>query len=172
MSDTDSMHFFRTSPFVLRREGADHVYSTSTSVDGLNHIPARSTDPHLFGARKLSILLPNGVYRSKQQFALSHISVLPVTGPAPGEITVYPDFIWQKVLKGPHDVEYGHGPLVEWSNKPRWNKKVTFVPNDGSATRKIFTSPAKWFSSAKPKADAHTTGSSTSHDDPLDSRAA
>ncbi|SPO31528.1 uncharacterized protein UTRI_06465_B [Ustilago trichophora] len=97
-------HYFRTIPFDPPPAAPQrHV----PWVESLNHIPPRDTDAGLFKHRPIALELgaegEKAVYRSKDKVVLSHVSVLPVTGPrGEGELRVYPDKLLEEVLAGPY----------------------------------------------------------------------
>ncbi|EST07412.1 hypothetical protein PSEUBRA_003238 [Kalmanozyma brasiliensis GHG001] len=90
-------------------------------VDRTHHVPPRSFDAGLFGARKLTVSHEGRtMWRPKDKVMLAHVSVLPLDGPGEREMRVYPDAILREVLAGPSG---RHAGLVQWSDGPELKEK-------------------------------------------------
>lgn len=150
---TDSegkVHYFRTIPFNPPRP---ELFPQPRRTTLPNHITPHSLgkSKKFFGSRPITLKLPSGeLHHSKDKVFLSHISVVPNTGPHTFELKVYPPEILDQVLKGPPQemVQRSKGrsrPLVEWSETPNWSRK------ERKAAKKMEAKPSspRWFQKLK-----------------------
>ncbi|SPO30535.1 uncharacterized protein UTRI_06465 [Ustilago trichophora] len=110
-----NVHYFRTIPF---DPPPMKPQSNVPWVESISHIPPRSGDAKMFKNRHIALKLgPNAekdVYRPKDKVVLSHVSVLPITGPkGEGELRVYPNKLLEEVLAGPYGEPVWRAPRME-----------------------------------------------------------
>ncbi|KAJ1570405.1 hypothetical protein NDA12_004348 [Ustilago hordei] len=150
---TDSegkVHYFHTIPFNPPRPGLHPKMRVATSP---NHVTPQSLSKSkkFFGSHPITLKLPSGeLHHSKDKVFLSHISLVPNTGPHELELKVYPPEILDQVLKGPPQemVQRSKGwsrPLVEWSETPNWSRK------ERKAAKMMEAKPSspRWFQKLK-----------------------
>ncbi|SYW80129.1 uncharacterized protein UBRO2_03397 [Ustilago bromivora] len=154
------VHYFRTVPFEPPRP--EHFPQTRQTllpdqVAPRSHLKFKKT----FGSRPITLKLPSGgLHHSKDKVLLSHISVVPVSGPREGDLRVYPQPILDQVLKGPPQemVQRSKGgppPLVEWSETPNWSRK------ERKAAKQMEAKPwsSRWFQKLKAPFSLSNSGS-------------
>ncbi|KAJ1021550.1 hypothetical protein NDA13_005586 [Ustilago tritici] len=154
------VHYFRTVPFEPPR--SEHLSQTRETwlpnqVAPRSHLKLKKT----FGSRPITLKLPSGgFHHSKDKVLLSHISVIPDTGPPGTDLRVYPQPILDEVLKGPPQevVQRGkEGPprLVEWSETPNWSRK------ERKAAKQMEAKPSspRWFQKLKAPFSRSNSGS-------------
>ncbi|SPC66554.1 uncharacterized protein UHOD_08691 [Ustilago sp. UG-2017b] len=154
------VHYFRTVPFEPPRpETLPQTGQTllPDQVAPRSHLKFKKT----FGSRPITLKLPSGEFHhSKDKVLLSHISVIPDTGPPGTDLRVYPQPILDEVLKGPPQevVQRGkEGPpwLVEWSETPNWSRK------ERKAAKQMEAKPSstRWFQKLKAPFSRSNSGS-------------
>lgn len=154
------VHYFRTVPFEPPRPKTlpqTHQTRLPDQVAPRSHLKLKKT----FGSRPITLKLPSGEFHhSKDKVLLSHISVIPDTGPPETDLRVYPQPILDEVLKGPPQEvvqrDKGGPPrLVEWSETPNWSRK------EPKAAKQMEAKPSspRWFQKLKTTFSRSNSGS-------------
>ena len=119
LTTSRQVHYFRTitfQPHEMLRDPANKA----PVIDSTKYIPARSRNEKLFPKRTIKIDFGDGSYfKPNGEFALSHLSVLPVNRAMDEYVTVYHPDLVEYVQKGP---QAGSNAIINWSTTPNWSK--------------------------------------------------
>ena len=116
MATTEAGHtyYFRTEPFEPNNY---NFWPEKVVSDSRHHVPPRSYNEELFGSRKLNFDWgPEGVYRFKGKYPVSHISMLRYLDAA-NQPHLYPATVLQELRFGPVQGTRH----IEWSVHNNWS---------------------------------------------------